>query len=117
MKNLFFIAFLSIVSMNAQEPKNLSSSTIAIGDIVTIGAPSGQTYQHILFPRTNFIIKKGGTTNFQKLQGTKVVVTDKEVKNGKTNITIQRKDGKQFLNSIPLVKVHVEAAVAAKEIQ
>ncbi|WP_299442641.1 hypothetical protein [uncultured Aquimarina sp.] len=116
MKNLVFIAFLSIVTMNAQDSEVLSTDTIGVGDVITLGAPSGQSYQHILFPPTNFIIKKGGTTNFKQLQGIKVVVTDKEVKKGKTNITIKRKDGKKFLNSIAVVKVNLEAATETKEI-
>ncbi|WP_378178039.1 hypothetical protein [Aquimarina sp. SS2-1] len=116
MKNLIIIAFLSFVTMNAQEAKTLSSETVAVGDIITLGTPSGQTYQHILFPRVNFIIKKGGTTNFKQLQGKKVVVTDKEVVEGITKITIARKDGKKFLNSIANVKVNFDDAVTAKEI-
>jgi len=116
MKNLLFIAFLSIVTMNAQESKKTSADTIAVGDVITLGAPSGQQYEHILFPRPNFIIKKGGTTNFKRLQGLKVIVTNKEETDGKTNITIKRKDGKKFLNSIQIVKAHLEAALDAKEI-
>ncbi|WP_298320259.1 hypothetical protein [uncultured Aquimarina sp.] len=117
MRNLLvFITFLSIVTMNAQDSKLLSPDTIVIGDVLTLGAPSGQAYQHIFFPRLNFIIKKGGTTNFKKLQGTKVVVTDKQATEGKTHITIKRKDGKKFLNSIAVVKVNLEAAAGAKEI-
>ncbi|WP_299215684.1 hypothetical protein [uncultured Aquimarina sp.] len=116
MKNLVFIAFLSIVTMNAQDSKVLSTDTIVVGDVITLGAPSGQTYQHILFPRPNFIIKKGGTTNFRQLQGVQVVVTNKEVIEGKTHITIKRKDGKKFLNSIAVVKVNLEAAAGVKEI-
>ncbi|WP_299258087.1 hypothetical protein [uncultured Aquimarina sp.] len=116
MKNLVFIAFLSIVTMNAQDSKVLSSETISIGDIITLGAPSAQTYQYILFPRLNFIIKKGGTTNFRKLEGVQVVVTNKEEIEGKTHITIKRKDGKKFLNSIVVVKVILKAAAEAKEI-
>lgn len=116
MRNLIIIAFLSIATMNAQDSKVLSSETVNVGDVFTLGSPSAQTYQHILFPKPNFIIKKGGTTNFKQLQGVKVVVTDKEDKDGKMTITIKRKDGKRFLNSIPTVIVNFAAAVRAKEV-
>ncbi len=116
MKSLFIIAFLSIVTMNAQDSKVLSSETVNVGDVITLGSPSAKTYQYISFPKPNFILKKGGTTNFKQLQGVQVVVTDKEDKDGNTTITIKRKDGKQFLNSIPTVKVNFAAAVGAKEV-
>ncbi|SEM00935.1 hypothetical protein SAMN04487910_3898 [Aquimarina amphilecti] len=116
MKNLLFIAFLSVLTINAQETIVLSPNTITIGDILTLGKPSGKTYKHIIFPRSNFIIKKGGTTNFKNLEGLPVIITSTEVRDEKTIISIKRKDGKQFLNSIRIVNVDFKAALNAKEI-
>ncbi|WP_299188351.1 hypothetical protein [uncultured Aquimarina sp.] len=116
MKKLLFIAFISALSINAQEQNFTSPDTVNIGDIMTLGKPSGKTYKHILFPKTNFIIKKGGTTNYKKLSGLRVIITNKETKEGKTTISIKRNDQKQFLNSIRIVKVNLEAALKAKEI-
>ncbi|MHA7059672.1 hypothetical protein ACWGOQ_0020770 [Aquimarina sp. M1] len=116
MKNLIIIAFLSFVTMDAQESQTLSSQTVTVGDVITLGKPSGPTYQHVLFPRINFIIKKGGTTNFKLLEGKKVVVRDKKVVDGITKVTIERKDGKKFLNSIASVTINFDDAVTAKEI-
>jgi len=116
MKNLIFIALLSMFSIQAQESEALSPDSHTIGDIITIGEPSGKTYKHILLPRLNFILKKGGSSNLKSLQGLEVVITNKEVKKGKTIIRIKRKDGKQFLHSMHTISLHLEEAIKAKEI-
>ncbi|MBW1298032.1 hypothetical protein [Aquimarina litoralis] len=116
MKKLIFLALLSMSIMHAQDSKKLDSNSIAVGDMITIGSPSGKSYQHILFPKTNFIIKKGGTTNFKKLKGLQAVITEREEKKSKTIVTIKRKDGKKFLNSLNSIKVDLKKAIEAKEI-
>ncbi|WP_405205322.1 hypothetical protein [Aquimarina sp. LLG6339-5] len=116
MKKLLFIAFISVLTIQAQEQNFTSPDNVNIGDIMTLGKPSGKTYKHILFPKTNFIMKKGGTTNYRRLKGLRVIITNKETTEGKTIISIKRNDNKQFLNTIRIVKVNLEAALEAKEI-
>lgn len=103
--------------LQAQDSKKLNSETITRGDVITIGALSGKTYQHILFPKTNFILKKGGNPNYKKIKGLQVTVTNKEEKHSKkTIITVKRKDGKKFFNSLNTVNVDLEEAIKANEV-
>ena len=111
MKKLIFLACLSIGILQAQDSKKLNSENVSVGDVIAIGAPSGKTYQHILFPKTNFILKKGGNPNYKKIKGLQVTVTNREEKNSKTIITIKRKDGKKFFNSLNTVNVDLEEAI------
>ncbi|MDH7444848.1 hypothetical protein [Aquimarina sp. 2201CG14-23] len=116
MKNLLFIAFFSFLTMNAQQSEVSTTDTIEVGDVLTIGNPSGQDYEHISFPPVNFIIKKGGTPNFKRLKGMQVIVTKKTSINGEAKLTITRKDGKRFFNSHRSVKVALAPALETKEI-
>lgn len=102
--------------VQAQDSKELNPETVTVGDIISIGAPSGKTYEHILFPKTNFILKKGGNPNYKKLKGIQVTVAKREEKNSKTIITIKRTDGKKFFNSLHTVNVDLEEAIKAKEV-
>ncbi|WP_299608579.1 hypothetical protein [uncultured Aquimarina sp.] len=116
MKKLIFLACLSIGILQAQDSNKLNSETVTVGDVITIGAPSGNTYQHILFPKTNFIIKRGGNPNYKKIKGLQVTVTERAEKKSKTVITVKRKDGKKFFNSLNTVNIDLEEAIKTKEI-
>ncbi|MBQ4820638.1 hypothetical protein J8M14_11215 [Aquimarina sp. MMG016] len=90
---------------------------VSIGDILTIGKPSAQQYHYIHFPKTNFIIKRGGVANYKNLKGKSVVVTKIETsKDGKTIVTIKRKDGARFFGTLTTVKADLKSALDNKEI-
>ncbi|GAA4278102.1 hypothetical protein [Aquimarina mytili] len=112
MKKLIFITLLSFFSAQGQE----NIKDIVVGDILTVGAPSAMHYKHIYFPKTNFIIKKGGIPNYKALIGNRVIVTGVDKKDGYTKISFKKDDGRKFFNSITIVNANLEEALKEKEI-
>ncbi|WP_445955748.1 hypothetical protein [Yeosuana sp.] len=111
-----FVA-LGALTMNAQDVMN-KSITVEKGDVIEIGYPSTSKYKHIKFPRANFIIKRGGIANYKAALGEEVVVTNVKTKNdGSTMVTVKRKDGKRFFNTVSTVFINFEDALATKEIK
>ncbi len=117
MKKILFFILLSIFSIQAQDGANSSQNAIEVGDKLILGKPSSQMYKHIHFPKTNFIIKKGGVANYKALAGSTVTVTkiDKD-QDGNTKITVKRTNGKKFFNTVTMVKANFEKALEEKEI-
>lgn len=117
MKKLLIITILLFVSAQAHPENMLFQDEVKVGDVLVLGKPSTQKYQHVHFPKTNFIIKKGGIANYKKLNGQKVIITNVEKdSSGKTIITIKRKDGKKFFGVVATTKVHFEQGLESKEI-
>lgn len=107
------LAFFAAVCMYGQT----DTSSFDKGAVFEIGTVKNDTYEHINFPRTNFIIKKGGIANYKNIEGQKVVVTSvKEKKNGKKVATIKRLDSKRFFNSHKYITVAFDEAIASKEL-
>ncbi|GAA4271249.1 hypothetical protein U6A24_05065 [Aquimarina gracilis] len=117
MKKALFFILLSIISLQAQEMTPPNQSSIEVGDKLIIGKPSAKEYQHIHFPKTNFIMKKGGIANYKALAGSDVTVTkiDKD-QDGNTKITLKRTNGKKFFNAVAIVNANFEKALEEKEI-
>ncbi len=91
---------------------------IKIGDELTIEKPAGLDYQHIYFPRKNFIIKRGGTPDLKTVKNVVVIVTDiKYGANNESIITIKRKDGRRFFRVYNHVKANFEDAIEAGELR
>jgi len=115
MIKFIFIVLFSISITHSQS--DIKALTVNVGDVLTLGKSTSRGYQHIYFPKNNFIIKKGGIVNFKKLKEDKVKIINKEkIQDNKTIITLKRTDGKKFFNCIPVVKAHLEKAVNNKEI-
>ena len=107
--SLFLVSALTSVGY-AQE--------IKIGDELTIEKPAGIDYQHIYFPRKNFIIKQGGIADLKTVKNVVVVVTDiKYGSNNESIITIKRKDGRRFFFALRHVKANFEGAIENGELQ
>lgn len=115
----FAIALLFSVSMlNAQNSANQEVTDVEVGDIFEIGKPEANMYEHINFPRANFIIKRGGIANYKRAEGQKVVVTSKkEKKDGTTQVKIKRTDGNRFFGSHTVVWVDLKEALASGELE
>ena len=110
---LLTLGLLLFINMNAQD----TSDQISIGDIMVINEPSGADFNHIHFPRKNFIIKRGGIADMKSVYGNYVMVTDIKVKkDGSTEVTLQRKNGRKFFRSFPTVKANLEKALADGEL-
>ncbi len=113
MNKFVFIALLSLFSAQGQE----DTKSIEVGDVLTIGTPSAKNYQFINFPKTNFIIKKGGIPNYKELVGNRVIVTEiNNAEKGFTKITIKRENGGKFFNSVAVVNASLEKALEKNEI-
>lgn len=96
-------------SLNAQE--------VSVGDVFEIGRPDAPQYEHIDFPRANFIIKRGGIANYKRVEGNKVVVTSvKEKKDGTLQVRIKRTDGHRFFGSHWQVPANFKEALASGEL-
>lgn len=94
-----------------------SEPKVNIGDIFVLGKVAQNDYQHIQFPKPNFIIKKGGIVNYKNLVGKKVEVTSfKKKKDGRLIARIQLTSKKYFFNSHKSLKVAIEAAIHQKEL-
>ncbi|TSE05064.1 hypothetical protein [Aquimarina algiphila] len=117
MKKILIFALLSFFIAKGHGNTSNAQDPIEVGDILVIGKPSAQQYQHIHFPKTNFIIKKGGIPNYKSLIGERVIVTEvAQDKEGNRKITLKREDGRKFFNSISRVKINLEKALENKEV-
>lgn len=106
---LFLGMFVAAMNLQAQE--------VTVGDTFEIGAPESPQYEHLEFPRANFIIKRGGIADFKSVKGNKVVVTDiKEKKNGTKLFVIKRTDGNRFFGSHWQVAANIEKALESGEL-
>ncbi|MGJ8659114.1 MAG: hypothetical protein ACSHWV_04625 [Cellulophaga fucicola] len=93
------------------------NSEIKIGTELKIGAASAANYQHLVLPRKNFIIKSGGLANYKSLKNLTVVVTAINTNSdGNLEVTLKRKNSKNFFNSHPTIKANYTKAINAKEL-
>ena len=119
MKQLFFIVLLVLgtISVNAQNTKQILQEEVEVGDILQIGEPDASRFQHIEFPRPNFIIKKGGIANYKRVEGDKVVVTSiKETKNGTIEVQIKLANGGRFFRTHNVVTADLKNALESGEL-
>lgn len=112
MKKLtIFIFAMALWSFSVQ------AQDVNVGDTFTIAAVESNQYKFIKFPKSNFIIKKGGILNFNAIRGAKVKVTKvDEKKDGSKVATITLTSGKKFFNSHKYVAVHIPDAIQNKEL-
>ncbi len=116
LKRLFIGCFFCLCSFAyAQEKKQVP---IKEGTILTIAQPVSAEYQHIHFPRKNFIIKRGGIANMKSVFGKKVeVVAYSYTDKGDTQVTLKRTDGKKFFRNFRTVDAHLEDALSSGELK
>ncbi|TVZ16645.1 hypothetical protein [Maribacter sp. MAR_2009_72] len=110
-------ALFSASMLTAQTNNDNVQNSVKVGDVYEIGTPKVHKYQHIDFPRANFIIKKGGIANYKTVEGNTVVVTEvKETKDGNTQIKMKRTDGTRFFRTHPTVTANYSEALASGEL-
>jgi len=118
MKNIIIIALFITCTVYGQQDNTTSQNSVKVGDIFIIGAPSSSNYQSVFFPKNNFIIKKGGIPNYKRIRRTYVVTTSvTKDQEGSTKISLKRKDGKKFFNSITQIQAHLENALVQNELK
>lgn len=112
MKKLTFTLFLlmTFLTLSAQEsPK--------IGDKLIIKEPSGPSYNHIAFPKLNFIVKRGKIANYKSVYDNEVVVREILAKdNGNTYVILEKKDGDKFFGFLTKVKANYNLAIDTGEL-
>ncbi|NNE76517.1 MAG: hypothetical protein HKN31_05530 [Pricia sp.] len=109
---LFSLIFTGIVY--SQE----NTQMVEKGDIVILGNSSGSLYQHVDFPRKNFIMKRGSIANFHELVGENLIVESvNNTKDGKTDVTLRRNNGLNFFRFYPTVNANLEMALANGELK
>jgi len=108
----FLFIFLSSI-LYAQT----SNSNLKVGDVFVIGEVENNNYEHINFPKANFIIKKGGLANYKNIKGKKVQIKSiKGNRNGNLVAIIELVSKKKFFNSHKYVKVNINKAINQKEL-
>ena len=116
MKNYILLSLLMITFSGVIYSQN-SNSIVKVGDVFTIGEVDGNNYKYINFPKTNFIIKKGGIANYNRVKGEEVAITSiKENKDGNLIATIKLTSEKYFFRSHKYITVQIDEAINEKEL-
>ncbi|MBT8293436.1 MAG: hypothetical protein HKP39_01345 [Eudoraea sp.] len=105
------------MGLNANDASYIEPQEVQVGDIFKIGDSEAPRYEHIKFPRPNFIIKRGGVANYKGLPGNKVVVTSVEEKmDGTLLVKIKKADGGRFFGSHWEVSADLKGALETGEL-
>ncbi len=115
MKKLLFIALLVSSFTFAHNTPNQDSPKV--GDVLVINTPENNSFQHIDFPKLNFIVKKGGLPTYSSVYGKEVIVTNVSTnKSGNTEVTLKSKDNKKFFGYLTAVKANYNDALNKGEL-
>ncbi len=112
---LLAICFLGgSMALQAQQKQQV---TIEKGTVLTIAEPVSDQYRYVLFPRKNFIIKRGGIADMKSVFGKEVEVVDYAyTSDGDTRVTLKRTDGKKFFRNYKTVDAYLEDALTSGEL-
>ncbi|QDO94072.1 hypothetical protein FNB79_08795 [Formosa sediminum] len=116
MKKVFFFAGVFMLGFSANA-LTVNPAPVSVGDVVTVGVPSQFAYSSINFPKSNFIIKRGGVVNYNNLAGLQVeIVSITDKKDGSREAVIKRADGRKFFKVLSTVSVAIDEAVETHEL-
>ncbi|MEW4925613.1 hypothetical protein [Algibacter sp. 2305UL17-15] len=115
MKKLIFILSL-LFTLNATINAQNKIPKPEIGDVLMVNAPDGTTYNHVFFPRLNFLVKRGKVANYKSVYGKKVVVKDVFEKNGATYVMLTPKNGEKFFGHVSKVKANYSKSINSGEL-
>ncbi|AUP77495.1 hypothetical protein [Flavivirga eckloniae] len=105
---LFFLSFCFLIQ--AQEKPE-------IGDELVINAPNGLKYNHIAFPKLNFLVKRGKLANYKNVYGNKVIVDEViSEDNGSSYVVLKKKNGKKFFGILSEVKANYNKSIKSGEL-
>ncbi|PWH82516.1 hypothetical protein DIS18_09710 [Algibacter marinivivus] len=114
-KILYLLYFVCGVSF-ATTSTDLNNNDPKVGDVLKIKQPKSVSFKHIHFPRLNFIVKRGGLANYNSVYEELVIVKKVTDKNGKVQVTLERKDGKKFFGYLKNVTANYTESIDAGEI-
>ena len=112
MKHL--LSFLTLFLVSFAATSQTDTADIKVGDIFTIQKTSNLPFDHIHFPRANFIIKRGGVANYKGLDDVKVKVVKVL---GDDMVKLTSVSGKKFFNTYKYVKADIANALEDGELQ
>ena len=112
MKKVLLFAVFAILTISLSQAQD-----VQVGDIYVIEEPSGYDFKHVLFPKRNLIIKRGGIADMDMVKNLEVeVVSVTYTMDNKTLVTLKRTDGKRFFKSLFSVKAELEGALESGEL-
>ncbi|TLP81753.1 hypothetical protein [Maribacter sp. ACAM166] len=118
MKKYLLTLVFVISTTGLQAQKNAEQQEVKVGDVLQIGKPKALQYKYIDFPRPNFIIKRGGLANYDRVFGNRVVVTSvKQKKDGTIKVRLKRADGGRFFGSHSQVAANFREALKSGELR
>ena len=116
-KAFLFISLLFIANGYATNEHQTIDDIPMTGDVLVINQPSTTNYNHINFPKLNFIVKRGGVSNYKSVYGEHVVVKDVSTKNdGTVYVQLEPKNGKKFFGFLKRVKANYSEAIKSGEL-
>ncbi|KAB1070346.1 hypothetical protein JJL45_11415 [Tamlana sp. s12] len=116
MKKLTFLLFLAF-GFSFANTTNPISQDVQVGDELVINVQKADKFNHVDFPRLNFIVKRGGIGNYSSVDGEVVVVKNVTTNNqGNTQVTLERKNGKKFFGYLNAVDADLTKALNSGEI-
>eukprot|EP00035_Acanthoeca_spectabilis_P028585 m.471353 g.471353 ORF g.471353 m.471353 type:complete len:128 (+) comp30913_c0_seq1:101-484(+) len=84
------------------------------GDVLVINTKTNMPFDHIYFPKPNFIIKRGAIANYKALNGIKVQID--EISDNSI-MRLKPLNGKKFFNTYSYVEAHLEKAIENDELK
>lgn len=98
-------------------PIFLVAQKVNVGDIFVLGKTDGAQYEHIITPRKNIIIKRGGIADMKQVAGLEVEVTAFTYdSSGNALVTLRRTDGGTFFRAFREIKARFEPAIESGEL-
>ncbi|MBU2951192.1 hypothetical protein KO493_10835 [Tamlana agarivorans] len=117
MKNLAFLFFLAFGVTFANNTNPTTQNEVKVGDELVINKQNPDKFNHVDFPRLNFIVKRGGLANYNSVDGHVVLVKNVETNaNGETKVTLESKNGKKFFGFLNSVDADYNKALNAGEL-
>ena len=119
MKKISFLLLFAfgLTFANNRQPLELQQSDPKVGDVLIINSPKGNTYNHIDFPRLNFIVKRGGIANYKSVYGKHVVIKEVIInEDGSKRIILENKDNSKFFGFLKQVEANYDQSLSSGEI-
>ncbi|MBT8183863.1 MAG: hypothetical protein KJN76_03415 [Eudoraea sp.] len=115
MKRILFFLICLLLGLQVEAQEGVQDDLI--GNVLIINSPKGSSFNHLHFPRKNFIIKRGGIANFKSVYGNRVKISAVEhLEDGSTKVYLKRTDGRKFFNFLPRVAANLELALENEEL-
>ncbi|MDP5044185.1 MAG: hypothetical protein NWQ06_04305 [Leeuwenhoekiella sp.] len=117
MKTILFTMLIAFGSLSLQAQKQCDTPDLKVGDVLKISGDTNTTFQHINFPKKNFIIKRGGIVDYKKLNNKEVEITGVQHEEGCiSKIDVKLADGSKFFNAVSAVSINLKGALSTGEV-